>query len=388
MLRAVAFSLCTLSLCTLFSANVLAQSKLAVIPTQFDETAQGQVPALFDDYLLTAVQNLGGYEVIGQDDIAALLGFEQQKELIDCSDTSCIADLGGALGVDKILIVKIARLGNDWVATAKIINIRETKVESRVNEIVPGEVKDLLRSIPALVNKLFGSGSKTPSPPPPSSPAPGGSGAAPSPYTPPAPSPGSTPSPMPSPEEESGGPNDNFGGGARVGGTIMMISGAVGWVLGALTTTMGVILADGELDDLYGDFIYIPGVILFIGGQVVVGVGAKIRANGNARRDLATESASGSPKLFWLGWTLAGISWGLALLTPPLFISLDIDATEIVAPIAVLTALGSTIVFMIGGWGAYSAERSSEVIRPVPSVGLARLRNGDVIPTAGLSFTF
>ena len=41
--------------------------KIAVIPTQFDETSKGLVPDLFDDYLLTAVQNSTAYEVIGQD---------------------------------------------------------------------------------------------------------------------------------------------------------------------------------------------------------------------------------------------------------------------------------------------------------------------------------
>ena len=57
-----------------------AKEKYAVMPTQLDETSKGLVPDLFDDYLLTAIQNAGDFDVIGQEDIAAMLGFEKQKD--------------------------------------------------------------------------------------------------------------------------------------------------------------------------------------------------------------------------------------------------------------------------------------------------------------------
>jgi hypothetical protein len=129
--------------------------KLAVLPTQFDKNSTGLVPKLFDEYVLTAVQNAGEYEVIGQDDIAALVGFEKQKDVLGCDDASCIANIGGALGVDRIVAIKIARLDPDWVVTSKLINIRATKVEARTSDMVAGSVKNLLNAVPDIVNKLF-----------------------------------------------------------------------------------------------------------------------------------------------------------------------------------------------------------------------------------------
>jgi len=134
-----------------------APTKVAVIPTQLDATAKGQVPSLFDDYLLAAVQNqTTGYEVIGQDDIAAILGFEQQKDLSSCNDASCIADIGGALGVDKIVVVKVARLAEDWVATGKIIDINRASVDNRISHIEEGDVKELIKAVPTIISQLFG----------------------------------------------------------------------------------------------------------------------------------------------------------------------------------------------------------------------------------------
>lgn len=132
-----------------------AFGRLAVLPTQLDESSKNEVPELFDDYVLSAVQNLLRTSVIGQSDIAALLNFEAQKDLLNCDDASCMADIGGALGVDRILVVKVARLREDWVVTAKLLNIKRTQVEARANHIVEGSLRALLRDVPLLVNEIF-----------------------------------------------------------------------------------------------------------------------------------------------------------------------------------------------------------------------------------------
>ena len=130
--------------------------RLAVVPTQFDKASRAKVPDLFDDYVLTAVhKHASGYDVIGQDDLASIIGFEQQKELLDCGDTSCMASLGGAMGVQKLVSFQIARLQKDWVVTAKVINIEEAKVESRVNHITSGDLRTLLEEVDGVVARLL-----------------------------------------------------------------------------------------------------------------------------------------------------------------------------------------------------------------------------------------
>jgi hypothetical protein len=108
--------------------------------------------------------------VIGPDDINALIGFEKQKDLVGCADTACFADLGGALGVDRLVSLRVAFVSGEWAVTSKIIDMRQTRVESRSNDFVPGDAKALLKAVPNIVQKLFGGGgtarSSEPSPSP------------------------------------------------------------------------------------------------------------------------------------------------------------------------------------------------------------------------------
>ncbi|MEE8408542.1 MAG: hypothetical protein V3T05_02960 [Myxococcota bacterium] len=133
-----------------------AKTKIAVLSTYLEGSAKDQVPSLIDDYILTAVQDAGTFEVVGPDDVNALLGFEKQKELLGCDDVTCMTDIAGALGVDKILVFKVARVEDEWVTTAKLLNVRETRVERRTTEMILGTATDLLRAVPGVVAKLFG----------------------------------------------------------------------------------------------------------------------------------------------------------------------------------------------------------------------------------------
>lgn len=147
-----------ISLLTLVDA-VAAQAavtKIAVLSTYLEGSAKDEVPSLIDDYILTAVQDIGSFEVVGPDDVNALLGFEKQKELLGCDDVTCMTDIAGALGVDKIVVFKVARVEDEWITTAKLLNVRETRVERRTTEMISGSATDLLRAVPGVVGKLFG----------------------------------------------------------------------------------------------------------------------------------------------------------------------------------------------------------------------------------------
>src|SRR5689334_4664094 len=106
--------------------------KIAVLPTRFEGEVKGIPADHFDDALLAATQNYLGTEVIGREDINALLGFDLQRQMVGCSESSCLAEIGGALGVDKLMEVRIASVaGGTWAVTAKLLNPTAVKVEAR-----------------------------------------------------------------------------------------------------------------------------------------------------------------------------------------------------------------------------------------------------------------
>lgn len=154
-----------LSLSLVSAASLAASQRIAVLPVQADPSAEGQLPRLLDEYVLTGVERAaGGAAVIGQDDILSLIGFEKQKDLLRCDEGACIADIGGALGAQRLVVVKVARIGAEWVVSSKLIDVSETRVLRRRTDFVVGESKALLQAMAGVMAQLFGAAAPLPEP--------------------------------------------------------------------------------------------------------------------------------------------------------------------------------------------------------------------------------
>lgn len=79
----------------------------------------------------------GRVEVITAADIQNMIGFESQRQLLGCSEddsASCLAEIGGALGVDYIVGGQVNRLGDTWLLTLSLIDIAQARPVHRVTE--------------------------------------------------------------------------------------------------------------------------------------------------------------------------------------------------------------------------------------------------------------
>lgn len=100
-----------------------------------------QVPedlaAFYADRVAQALRG-HGFRVVTSSEIAALLSNERQKELLGCADgaSSCMAELGAALGCDATLLVSVARLEDEYQAQLKVLKstdgtvLAETRAEA------------------------------------------------------------------------------------------------------------------------------------------------------------------------------------------------------------------------------------------------------------------
>lgn len=357
------------------------EMKIAVLPTQFDKSSQGMVPKLFDEYVLAAVQNSGDYEVIGQDDIAALIGFEQQKDILGCDDASCIANIGGALGVDRVIAVKIARLDTDWVVTSKLINIRSTRVEARTSDMIEGNVKALLGAVPAIVDKLFATAQGTP-PPAVAARSEGPRARTEAPTSRP---PAARPAPAAAVSPEAAMlPDESYGRGARITGVILTLSG-VGCT--ALSLLYGSMIDDSEYDyDYYtGDETYTESnnaemVGGFLGASclVLTGVGSGLYLNGRARATVANGEATGHVWYRWMGWVMLGVSAVAPFTQDDSSSTLGVSAAS----------LGVTTLLFAMSMKSSSAYASLHG-RETPLAGVSLMRYGDrTIPALAFTSTF
>ena len=102
------------------------------------------------------VKNFKGVAVISRDEIKSMLLHEQSKMLMGCDDESCMAEIGGALGVQYIVSGNVGRMGETYLLHLKLINIREAKVENRVAEVFQGEESQLIAAARFAARSLIG----------------------------------------------------------------------------------------------------------------------------------------------------------------------------------------------------------------------------------------
>ncbi|MBI5527874.1 MAG: hypothetical protein HY897_16210 [Deltaproteobacteria bacterium] len=125
----------------------------------FQLEAQGvdaRVAGIVSDTMLTELGKLPDSKVIGSKDIDAMLGYEQKKQLTGCTDTSCVVAVGGALGVDKLVMGSLGKIGDSHVMNVKALDIRNGTVDAMFNKrLKGGSEEDFLDVIPEALTVLF-----------------------------------------------------------------------------------------------------------------------------------------------------------------------------------------------------------------------------------------
>lgn len=144
------------------SAGSSGPSKIAVM----DVTARIGVPVgvvqLLTDALVAEVRKRSpASAVISASDIRAMLRVEKQKQQLGCDDTaasvSCMAEIGGALGAERMLTASLGRLGQTYIYSLKLINVPEARVINEASDEFSTRSDDeLLTGTRRLVAELFG----------------------------------------------------------------------------------------------------------------------------------------------------------------------------------------------------------------------------------------
>lgn len=89
---------------------------------------------VFLDRFVTQLARGGRLSVVTQRDIQQVLGLERQKALSGCSESSCLAELAGALGVDMLLTGSLAKTGAGYTVTVRVRQASDATVVASVSE--------------------------------------------------------------------------------------------------------------------------------------------------------------------------------------------------------------------------------------------------------------
>jgi len=95
--------------------------------------------------------------VISQDDVATLLNFEAERGRMDCDEqTLCLAEIGGALGVDKLVVGQAGKLGARYVLSLQLIDVAAIEVNNRVTESFEGLEEQLTYAVRLAGRRVMG----------------------------------------------------------------------------------------------------------------------------------------------------------------------------------------------------------------------------------------
>lgn len=127
---------------TLLAAD---KPKLAVLDVQAVGAPTEQAVAL-GEAITQELSRRGFFEVISSHDIRALLGVEREKALLGCGDSSCTAELSGALGARFVLQSTLTRLGDSLQLSMQMLDTAKAQSVARSVRLAkdPKQLADFL----------------------------------------------------------------------------------------------------------------------------------------------------------------------------------------------------------------------------------------------------
>lgn len=129
--------------------------KMAVTEIKVQRGVDPVIARVIEEFMANETSRLPNYRVIGRDDIARMLNHEQEKQMLGC-DESCLTEIGGALGVDILLAGSMDRVGDTFLISLKLINIRTAVVIRRESGRLRGSTEeDAIDAVQILFQRLF-----------------------------------------------------------------------------------------------------------------------------------------------------------------------------------------------------------------------------------------
>jgi hypothetical protein len=128
--------------------------RIVVTPLQAQRLVDEGLVVLLGDLMLTELDKTD-YKVLGYSDMEAMLDNEAQKSLADCEFTSCLAELGDAMGANLLLHSNLGKIGEMYLINLKLIDVEKAAVRKRVTRRVTGDEGTLVNELAAAVAELM-----------------------------------------------------------------------------------------------------------------------------------------------------------------------------------------------------------------------------------------
>jgi TolB-like protein len=138
------------------AASAAPKTKVAVMDVKNVQGVAEGTATILTDIVASEISRYG-IEVVSKADIAAIVGFEKQKALLGCSDdSSCLAEIGGALGVDYMLTGQVGQIGSRYRISLILVDVKKGKVAGRAADFCDKNEDALANAVLTRVREIVG----------------------------------------------------------------------------------------------------------------------------------------------------------------------------------------------------------------------------------------
>ncbi len=130
------------------------KTRVAVMDLQVKSGVDVEMAGILGDSLRASIYKADIFELMNREDMVAILDEVKFQMSGACESTSCIVEMGGALGVEKIISGSIGLIGERYSVTIKLVDIATARNDVLITEYYQGKIEELPEFIKGLAQQL------------------------------------------------------------------------------------------------------------------------------------------------------------------------------------------------------------------------------------------
>jgi TolB-like protein len=116
----------------------VAKTKIAVMDVAGVQGVAPGTATILTNIVVADVARTG-LDTVSKGDITAIIGFEKQRQILGCAgDAGCVAEIGGALGVDFMLTGQVGQIGSQYHLSLQLVETKKARVAGRPTRVATG----------------------------------------------------------------------------------------------------------------------------------------------------------------------------------------------------------------------------------------------------------
>lgn len=139
----------------LISVSQATEEKtVAVFDVKSERLKPGECGAVTNT-IASELRKIPGFRILPWEEVTKMLKRQTDEQTSDCDDDTCIARVGGTLGVEYIVSGDIEQMGSRYTVTLRLVDIAKATTVRQVSRSVQHDLGVSVDSMPGMISELL-----------------------------------------------------------------------------------------------------------------------------------------------------------------------------------------------------------------------------------------